>query len=92
MKILADMHISPLTIECLRGCGHDVIRVPEVLPATALDAEIVATAAHQDRAILTQDLDYSDLIALSGSRSRTREFVVIGSLFLSDAHIHCKPM
>jgi predicted nuclease of predicted toxin-antitoxin system len=66
MRLLADMHVSPRTVAHLRGAGHDAIRVNEVLPANAKDEEIVAYALAQDRVILTQDLDFSRIVAASG--------------------------
>jgi hypothetical protein len=36
MRILADVHISPRTVQRLRDLGHDVVRVGESLPTTAL--------------------------------------------------------
>ncbi len=42
MRLLADMHISPRTVEFLRSLGHDVVRVNAILPATASDETIVA--------------------------------------------------
>ncbi len=65
MRILADIHISLATVSFLRGLGHDVIRVQEVLSASCSDDSIVAAAAGQDRVVLTQDLDFSAIIALS---------------------------
>lgn len=47
---------------------------------TASDAEIVEAAAHDARTILTQDLDFSAIVALSG---RTRPSVVSLRLSLS---------
>jgi hypothetical protein len=44
-----------------------VLRVTDVLPATASDAQVVAQAQRNDRIILTQDLDFSDIVALSGA-------------------------
>lgn len=66
MRLLADMHISPHTIAFLRSSGHDAVRVDEVLSAGATDEEIIDCAAQDSRTILTQDLDFSALIALSG--------------------------
>jgi len=66
MRILADLHISPSTVEFLRSLGHDVARVNEVLPATAPDQQIVEVARAEGQTILTQDLDFSAIIALSG--------------------------
>ncbi len=54
MRLLADLHVAPRTVEFLRSLGHDVVRVPEVLPATATDAEIVARAIEENRAVLTR--------------------------------------
>lgn len=66
MRLIADLHIAPRTVEYLKTLGHDVLRVPEVLPATAPDTEIITYAAQDRRTILTQDLDFSAEIALSG--------------------------
>lgn len=82
MKLLADVHISPRTVEFLRSLGHDVIRVPEVLPASASDAAIIQHARQHDQVILTQDLDFSALVALSGA---TRPSIL--SLRLASARI-----
>ena len=67
MRILADMHISPNTVQHLMTTGHDAIRVDAVMPNTATDREIVEWAGQNDRVVLTQDLDFSDIIALSGA-------------------------
>jgi len=66
MRILADVHISPRTVEFPRSLGHDTIRVSDALAATAADDEIVAEAIRDRRVILTQDLDFSAIVALSG--------------------------
>lgn len=66
MRLLADMHISPRTVEFLRSLGHEVVRVNEILPATASDETIVARAIEENRAVLTQDLDLSATVALAG--------------------------
>src|SRR6266545_4703421 len=52
--LLADLHVAPRTVEFLRSLGHDLVRVTDVLPATATDKRIVARAAEDSRAILTQ--------------------------------------
>jgi predicted nuclease of predicted toxin-antitoxin system len=66
MRLLADMHVAPRTVTFLRSLGHDVVRVSELLPPTATDEAIVATAVRERRGILTQDLDFSAIVALSG--------------------------
>jgi predicted nuclease of predicted toxin-antitoxin system len=66
MRLLADIHISPRTVEFLRTLGHDVIRADQVLPNDSPDEAIVAHAAEERRTVLTQDLDFSAIIALEG--------------------------
>ena len=66
MRILADVHISPRTVEFLRSLGHDAVRVSDALTPTAADVEIVAEADRDRRIVLTQDLDFSAIVALSG--------------------------
>lgn len=66
MRILADLHISPSTVEFLKSLSHDAVRVSEILPATAPDQLIVDVARSEGRTILTQDLDFSAIVALSG--------------------------
>ncbi len=69
MRLLADLHVSPRTVTFLRALGHDTIRSSEVLAPTASDQEIIDFAFAHQRAVLTQDLDFSTLIALSGKTS-----------------------
>src|SRR5262245_35134312 len=66
MRLLADMHISPRTVQLLRSLGHNVVRVNEILPISTADEEIVAAAIREGRIILTQDLGFSAIIALTG--------------------------
>jgi len=65
MKILADMHISPATVTYLQSLGHNVVRINEIMSPESADDVIVEAAAKSDRIILTQDLDFSEIIALS---------------------------
>jgi predicted nuclease of predicted toxin-antitoxin system len=82
MRLLADLHISPRTVQFLRRLGHDVVRVSDVAPPSLPDQEIIALAVREHRAVLTQDLDFSRLVALSGARQPS-----LISLRLSTARI-----
>jgi len=62
---LADLHISPLTVEALREEGYNISRVTDLLPATASDQEILAVARRLGSALITADLDFSAMIALT---------------------------
>ncbi len=66
LKFIADIHISPLTVKALQNKGYNIIRVTDKLPATASDKEIIQLAHKEKAAIITQDLDFSAIIAQSG--------------------------
>ena len=79
MRLLADLHISPSTVAFLQSLGHDVVRADTVLPNTASDEQIIVAARAAGRSILTQDLDFSAIIALSGARSPSLVTLRLGS-------------
>jgi predicted nuclease of predicted toxin-antitoxin system len=66
LRFLADMNLSPITVDILQREGWDMVRVSTLLPANASDAEILALARRQNRVVVTQDLDFSALLALGG--------------------------
>lgn len=66
IRLLADMNISPRTVEALRQHGWDIVRVSQCLPVKASDQEILDLARREDRVLVTQDLDFSALLALGG--------------------------
>ncbi len=66
LRFLADMNLSPLTVESLRREGWDIIRVSSLLPVDATDQEILELARREGRVLVTQDLDFSALLALGG--------------------------
>jgi predicted nuclease of predicted toxin-antitoxin system len=63
------MNLSPLWREVLDGAGHDTIHWSEVGRANASDLEILGWARQQGRAVLTHDLDFSNLLAHEGARA-----------------------
>lgn len=66
LRFLADVHISPATIRDLRSRGWDMVRVSDVLDPTASDAEILDYARQHSQIVVTQDLDFSALLAIGG--------------------------
>ncbi len=69
-SFLADINISPQTIEALKQRGWNIVRVSAFLPRRSPDIEILDYAYQESfSCIVTQDLDFSILVALSG-RSR----------------------
>lgn len=69
MRLLADMNISPLTVERLRGQGFDIVRVKEILPANAPDRIVLELARSEGRVLISQDLDFSRMLALENRTS-----------------------
>ena len=65
IRLLADVHISPKTVGDLQKQGYEIIRSSEVLPANAPDINILEFARTENWVVLTQDLDFSMLVALS---------------------------
>lgn len=66
LEFLANMNISPLTVEALRREGLSIIRVSEVLDRKSKDTEILDYARIHNKVIITQDLDFSALLAIGG--------------------------
>ncbi len=68
MKFLADMGISPRSVEFLRDLQIDAIHLHELGLEQLPDGEIVAKARREAYIILTHALDFGELLALSGAR------------------------
>ncbi len=66
LRLLANMNISPETVNTLKEKGIDIARVSEILPVTSSDREILDLARRENRIVVTQDLDFSSLLALGG--------------------------
>jgi predicted nuclease of predicted toxin-antitoxin system len=60
------MNISPLTVEELKQKGWDIVRVSEVMDVRTKDLEVLDFARKHNRVLITQDLDFSTLLALGG--------------------------
>jgi predicted nuclease of predicted toxin-antitoxin system len=96
LRFIADMNLSPLTVNDLRRDGWDIARVSDFLPANATDEEILAWARRQNSVLITQDLDFSTLLAVHGFSypslitlrlSDTTPAVVTGRLRLIVTHV-----
>ncbi len=66
LEFLANMNISPLTVEELRKLGWNIMRVPEVMDRKSKDIEILTYAREHKKVVITQDLDFSALLAVRG--------------------------
>lgn len=66
MRFLADMPISPLTVEFLKSMGHEAVRLNELGMRGAEDEEIIVYAHRHKFVILTMDLDFGGLLVQKG--------------------------
>ena len=66
LEFLANMNISPLTVEALRKAKINIVRVSDVLDRRSKDTEILDYARTHNKVIITQDLDFSALLAIGG--------------------------
>ncbi|NEP57264.1 MAG: hypothetical protein F6K31_09600 [Symploca sp. SIO2G7] len=67
MKFLADMGVSPLTVQLLRQQGYDTVHLYEERLERLLDYLILEKAKQEARIVLTFDLDFGDLLAASSA-------------------------
>ncbi|MBN1221491.1 MAG: DUF5615 family PIN-like protein [Anaerolineae bacterium] len=68
MKLLLDMGLAQSTAVFLRRQGHDAVHLREEGLQRLPDEEIIEKARQESRVIITHDLDFGRLIALSQSR------------------------
>jgi predicted nuclease of predicted toxin-antitoxin system len=61
------MPLSPALARWLQGKGHDAVHAASLGLDRAPDAEILERALEQDRTVITADLDYPRLLALSAA-------------------------
>jgi predicted nuclease of predicted toxin-antitoxin system len=65
VKFFIDMPLSPALAAWLREQGHDAVHAVELGLDRAPDVDIMARAKQESRTIVTADLDYPRLLALS---------------------------
>ncbi|OHB82160.1 MAG: hypothetical protein A2W31_14500 [Planctomycetes bacterium RBG_16_64_10] len=67
MRFLADMGVSLGLCEWLRGAGHDAVHLRDEGLQRLPNGDIFAKAAERRRLLMTFDLDFGEILALSGS-------------------------
>ena len=62
------MPVTPEAVEHLGRGGHEAVHASSVGLATVSDAEILGAALRERRIVITADLDYPRLLALTGAQ------------------------
>ena len=65
MKLLSDMNLAPRWIKVLTQAGFEADHWSELGPGNAPDAEIMQYAKTHDQVILTHDLDFGAILAVT---------------------------
>jgi len=65
MQFIVDESTGMAVIEYLRAAGHRVLAISETMPQ-AVDKEILARAASENRILITNDKDFGELVFRSG--------------------------
>jgi predicted nuclease of predicted toxin-antitoxin system len=69
VRFLVDMNVSPRTVTFLKTQGYDAVRVSSIFPQNTPDIILLDYAREHEYIVLTNDLDFSDLIALNNHAS-----------------------
>jgi predicted nuclease of predicted toxin-antitoxin system len=68
MRFLLDMGLAQSTARYLQALGHDAVHLRDQRLQRLPDVQIIQKARAEGRIILTHDLDFSRLVAISQSR------------------------
>jgi len=68
MKFLLDMPVSPTMLDVLETHGHTGIHAYQIDKGRAPDSELLEIARQENRVIITADLDFPRLLALSSAK------------------------
>ncbi len=68
MKFLIDMPVSPQLAKWLNEKGHDAIHASDIGLHKTTDKDIIKETRKQERIIITADLDFPQLLAMSHAK------------------------
>jgi predicted nuclease of predicted toxin-antitoxin system len=68
MKALLDMPVSSALLEVLRAFGHEGVHAHQIGQDRATDRALLELARREERIIITADLDFPRLLALSAAK------------------------
>lgn len=65
MKFLLDLPVSPLLLDVLQEYGHQGVHAHQIGKDRVSDSELLELARRERRTVITADLDFPRLLALS---------------------------
>ena len=68
MNFLLDMPVSPTLLEVIQAHGYQGVHAAHIGRHRATNVELLALAQREERVIITADLDFPRLLALSSER------------------------
>ena len=80
MKVLLDMPVSASLLDVLREHGHEGVHACEIDLGRATDIELLKRARCENRVIITADLDFPQLLALSSGSGPWLDLIPRGQL------------
>ncbi len=67
MKVLLDMPVSSSLLDVLRAYGHEGVHAYQIGKGRASDSELMEIARREGRVVITADLDFPRLLAISSA-------------------------
>lgn len=86
MKFLVDMPLSPRLAHWLREAGHGAVHAADLGMQTSPDQALIDLAREEDRIVLTADLDFPRLLALTYATGPSVVLFRGGSYSLAEMH------
>ena len=62
MRLIVDMNLSPGWVRLFEGRGWDALHWSQIGPGNAADSVILRWARENGRVVVTQDLDFTQLL------------------------------
>lgn len=84
MKILVDMDLTPTWVPFLKSHGHEARHWSEVGRGSDPDSALIQWAQKEAYIVLTQDLDFGIMLAMSRATSPSVTQLRFGNLFPED--------
>ena len=67
MRFLLDMPVSPRLLDVLKARGHEGVHAHQIGESRASDDDLLSIARRENRVVITADLDFPRLLAMSGA-------------------------